>query len=167
MNLRTDYWMALYSKPNSEKKLASQLEALNVEHYCPLQKTERQWSDRRKIVEIPVFKSYVFVKPTADQVWMLIDLPNVVNYVYWCGKPAQIRHHEIETIRMFLGEHPDARFERTDVPTGATVRIRSGVLMDLTGVVEQVRQQTVSVRIDSLGGTLVAELRKDNIALAV
>ena len=55
-------WYALYTKPRWEKKIDSVLIRKGVESWCPLQKIERQWSDRKKIIEDPLFKSYVFVR---------------------------------------------------------------------------------------------------------
>ncbi|WP_204268528.1 transcription termination/antitermination NusG family protein, partial [Escherichia coli] len=55
-------WHALYTKPRWEKKIDTVLLRKGVESWCPLQKVERQWSDRKKIIEDPLFKSYVFVK---------------------------------------------------------------------------------------------------------
>ncbi|MEI9958604.1 MAG: transcription termination/antitermination NusG family protein [Ferruginibacter sp.] len=57
----TTYWHAVYTKPRWEKKVAALLEARGIEYYCPLNKVVKQWSDRKKVVLEPLFKSYVFV----------------------------------------------------------------------------------------------------------
>ena len=54
-------WYVLYTKPKWEKKVAEQLQAMGIDCYCPLVMKERQWSDRKKKVEMPLFNSYVFV----------------------------------------------------------------------------------------------------------
>ena len=78
-----------------------------LESYCPLNKVRKQWSDRIKLVEEPLFKSYVFVHvPEEDQTRVrMVD--GVLNYVYWQGKPAVIKEKEIEDIRRFLNEYQD------------------------------------------------------------
>ena len=55
-------WFALYTKPRWEKKVNLTLLKKGIEVWCPVQKVQKQWSDRKKIVEEPLFKSYVFVK---------------------------------------------------------------------------------------------------------
>ncbi|HRX93358.1 MAG TPA: transcription termination/antitermination NusG family protein, partial [Chitinophagaceae bacterium] len=55
-------WLAVYTKPRWEKKVNKLFKEKGLESYCPLNKVRRKWSDRMKIVEEPLFKSYVFVK---------------------------------------------------------------------------------------------------------
>jgi len=55
-------WHVLYTKPRNEKKVAERLSSAGYTVYCPLQKVRRQWSDRVKVVEEPLFKGYLFVK---------------------------------------------------------------------------------------------------------
>jgi transcription antitermination factor NusG len=55
-------WYALYTKPRWEKKIHKLLQQKGIESYCPLNKVRRKWSDRIKVVEEPLFKSYIFVR---------------------------------------------------------------------------------------------------------
>ena len=55
-------WYVIYTRPRWEKKVASLLQAKAIEHYCPLNRVMKQWSDRKKIVLEPLFKGYIFVK---------------------------------------------------------------------------------------------------------
>ena len=104
-------WYAVYTKPRWEKKVDKLLTEKGIESYCPLQKIQRQWSDRKKIVEEPLFKSYVFVRiPDAEQT-ALRKVNGVVNYVYWMGKPAVVKDREIEVIKKFLDEYENVQVE--------------------------------------------------------
>ena len=98
-------WLAIYCRPRWEKKVASLLTEKSIETYCPLNKVERQWSDRIKIVEEPVFKSYVFVKVSDLERTAVRMTAGVVNFVYNLGKPAVIKEKEIVLIRKFLDEY--------------------------------------------------------------
>jgi transcription antitermination factor NusG len=60
-------WFALYTKPRWEKKINTALLKKGIESWCPLQIIEKQWSDRKKIIEEPLFRSYVFVKISAEE----------------------------------------------------------------------------------------------------
>ena len=62
-------WFVVYTIPRWEKKVALLLQQKGIEHYCPLNKVTRQWSDRRKIVVEPLFKGYVFVKVSEALKW--------------------------------------------------------------------------------------------------
>ena len=67
MTLNNIHWFALQTRPRWEKKVASSLNKKGIEHYCPLNKVVRQWSDRKKVVLEPVFKCYVFIKIAEDK----------------------------------------------------------------------------------------------------
>ena len=64
-NIKT--WYAIYTKSRNEKKVSSLLAEQDIEHYLPLVKKIRQWSDRRKTVEEPLFSSYIFVHITEKE----------------------------------------------------------------------------------------------------
>jgi len=134
-----------------------------LESYCPLNKVRKQWSDRIKLVEEPLFKSYVFVHvPEEDQTRVrMVD--GVLNYVYWQGKPAVIKEKEIEDIRRFLNEYQDVQLQSLDFQPHDKVLIRTGVLMDKEAMVQRVLHQTVEVVIESLGYKLVAQIEKSNL----
>jgi transcription antitermination factor NusG len=97
----TAKWFVIYTRPRWEKKVHSLLLAKGVESYCPLHKVRRKWSDRIKLVEEPLFKSYVFVKVDEAGRTLVRMTDGVVNFVYWNGKPASIKEKEIQTIRKF------------------------------------------------------------------
>ena len=58
----TAFWRVLYVKPRSEKKTTDALIALGLQVYAPTQRVQRQWKDRKKRVEIPLFNGYIFIK---------------------------------------------------------------------------------------------------------
>src|SRR5450631_2423581 len=116
MNDHSPYWYAVYTRPRWEKKVAGLLQDKGFEHYCPLNKVMRQWSDRKKVVLEPLFKGYVFVQVAEDKKWELMSINGIVNYVYWLGKPAKIRNSEIETIRKFLNEFPEVQVVEGTMP---------------------------------------------------
>src|SRR5688572_20945239 len=98
-------WFAVYTKPRWEKKVVKLLVEKGIENYCPLNKVRRQWSDRIKLVEEPLFKSYVFVRVCEEDRTTVRMTDGVINFVYWNGKPAIIKDKEIQAIKLFLDEH--------------------------------------------------------------
>jgi transcription antitermination factor NusG len=156
-------WYALYTRPRWEKKVADLLEKKKVEVYCPLNKVQKQWADRRKIVFEPLFTSYVFVFVSEQEHLSIKQTDGVVNFVYWLNRPAVIRNEEIDTIKKFLHEYDHVSVEKTQVNLNDKVRIINGPLMMWEGNVVEIRTNTVKISLPSLGQTLVAEIRKENL----
>ena len=156
-------WYAVYTRPRWEKKVAKLLEEKGIENYCPLNKVTRQWSDRKKVVLEPIFKTYVFVRIEEDKKWDLKRIDGILNYVYWLGKPAKIRQEEIDTIRKFLDEFKDVEVKQLSLEPQSKVRIRRGVLMNYEGLVLEVSGNTALVKIESMGIQLSAKFEKGNL----
>jgi transcription antitermination factor NusG len=137
-----------------------------LESYCPLNKVRRKWSDRIKIVEEPLFKSYVFVK-VSDPDRSAVRMTNgAINFVYWNGKPAVIKEKEIIAIKRFLNEYENVEAVPTDLKVNQRVRVTNGTLMDQEGKVLDIRHKTARVAIDSLGYILVAYIDRSKLTSA-
>lgn len=159
-------WLAVYTRPRWEKKVNQLLREKGTESYCPLNKVRRKWSDRVKIVEEPLFKSYVFVKISDEERTGVRMTSGVINFVYWEGKPAVIKEKEISTIRKFLDEYENVEVHARDIKVDQRVIITSGPLMDQEGKVLDVRRKKVKVAIDSLGYILVAYIDSNKLTSA-
>jgi transcription antitermination factor NusG len=156
-------WFAIYTRPRWEKKVHNLLIQKGIESYCPLNKVRRKWSDRIKLVEEPLFKSYVFVKTDEEGRTPIRMTDGVVNFVYWNGKPAVIKEKEIQTIKKFLDEYENVELIKVDIKPDEKVRILSGPLMDKEGRVLEVKNKTAKVLIDSLGYMLVANIDRTKL----
>jgi len=97
-------WFVIYTKSRSEKKVADELSRRGVDVYCPVRKVERQWSDRKKIVEEPLFRSYVFVRVLPKDRQVVFGVDGVVRYLFWLGQPAEVLPEEIQAIKDLLNE---------------------------------------------------------------
>jgi transcription antitermination factor NusG len=137
-----------------------------LESYCPLNKIRRKWSDRVKVVEEPLFKSYVFVKVNDGDRSNVRMTNGAINFVYWDGKPAVIKEKEIIAIKRFLNEYENVEARQVDLKVNQRVRITNGTMMDKEGKVLDVRHKTVKVAIDSLGYILVAYIERTKLTSA-
>lgn len=163
----TRKWLAIYTRPRWEKKVNELLKEKGLESYCPLNKVRRKWSDRVKIVEEPLFKSYVFVKVSDDDRSAVRMTSGAINFVYWEGKPAVIKEKEILAIKRFLDEYENVEARSSaDLKVNQRVRITDGSLMDQEGKVIDLRRKTARVSIDSLGYTLVAYIDRSKLTSA-
>ncbi len=88
-------WYVIYTRPRWEKKVHSLLHTKGIESYCPLNKVRRKWSDRVKLVEEPLFKSYVFVKTNEEGRTAVRMTDGVVNFLYWNGKPGLVKEKRL------------------------------------------------------------------------
>jgi transcription antitermination factor NusG len=159
-------WLAIYTRPRWEKKVNHLLQEKGIESYCPLNKVRRKWSDRYKLIEEPLFKSYVFVKVNEDERKRVRLITGTINFVYWDGKPAVIKEKEIAAIRRFLDEHENVEAKQVEIKPDQRVRITNGTLMDQEGKVLDVRKKMVKVAIDSLGYILIAYIDKTKLTSA-
>jgi transcription antitermination factor NusG len=159
-------WLAVYTRPRWEKKVTQLLAEKGLESYCPLNKVRRKWSDRVKIVEEPLFKSYVFVNIGNNDRTAVRMTPGVINFVYWQGKPAVVREKEIIAIKRFLDEYKNVEIQTRELKINQRVRVTNGSLMDQEGKVLDIHHKTAKVAIDSLGYILVAYIDRSKLTSA-
>lgn len=152
-------WYALYTKPRWEKKVDCILIRKGIESWCPLQKIEKQWSDRKKIIEEPLFKSYVFVRIDETERLNVLMTEGVLNFVHYLKKPAIIKDEEVNTIKRFLSneEAKITTITAQGFAENTKVKISHGVFMDNEGHVIRSGKKKVYVKLESLGQIMVVE----------
>lgn len=158
-------WRVLYTKPRNEKKVFDRLVKQGFEVYCPCQKILKHWSDRKKWVEEPLFKSYIFVKAPSDELEKrsMLETRGVVRFLYWLGGPACVKQDEIEAIQKFLGEHKS--LEIISFKPGAKLNIKDGALKGMKGVVDYQTEKEIILKVEKLGMSLVAKISKHHVEL--
>ena len=152
-------WYALYTKPRWEKKIHASLIRKNIESWCPVKRIENQWTDRKKKIDEPIFKSYIFVRIDIKNRTPVLMTDGVLNFVHYLGKPAVIRDEEVQIIKQYLSEK-DAiltlqsiqAFEET-----TKVLVTYGVFMDKVGTVIKKEKKKIYVKLESLGQVMVVE----------
>lgn len=152
-------WYVLYTKPRNEKKTAQLLADKGIEVYCPLQENIRQWSDRKKKIQDPLFKSYLFVRLEdykTEQVNVLTTR-GAVRFLWWQGNPGVVREEEIEAIRRFLNEYKGTAIW-VSFDKGEEVKIKEGALKEQKGKIIKLKGNKAFLEIRSLGWSVVAEL---------
>jgi transcription antitermination factor NusG len=158
-------WYAVYTKPRWEKKVHKLFDEKEVENYCPLNKVTKKWSDRIKVMEEPLFKSYIFVQVSEEEKTKVRMTNGVVNFVYWQGKPAVIKEKEINIIKKFLNEYENVIAQPITLKSDMKIKIQQGMFMDNEATITKVLNNKVQVIIESIGYSLVAVIDKSNIAI--
>jgi transcription antitermination factor NusG len=126
-------WYAAYTYAKHERRVAQQLEEHLIEAFLPTYRSVRRWKDRRKVLELPLFPSYVFVQLGGKDRLDLLRLPGVLGLVCFQGRPAPVESAEIESLRQGLADrtivHPHPYLK-----AGRRVRIRSGSMAGVEGI---------------------------------
>jgi transcriptional antiterminator RfaH len=135
------HWYLLYTKPRAEKKVALELQHKDYEVFLPLQRTLKVWSDRKKWIEEPLFKSYLFIQTQLEaNFYNILNTPGVVKFISFQSTPAIVDPREINLVKMLLGEHSEliANSQGESVEpgmwqVGEEVTIIAGPLIGATG----------------------------------
>jgi transcription antitermination factor NusG len=165
METLTDKWYALYTKPRWEKRVADLLSAKDIESYCPVTRVPRQWSDRKKMITVPLFTGYVFARIDEKKQVAVRSTTGVINFVYWLSKPAIIQDEEITLIRKFLNENENVQLERVEIRNNDTVRVTHGALFGFEGTVLLASRNVIKVLLPSLGFMMTAEVKASHVEL--
>ena len=143
-------WFVIYTKSRNEKKIAELLQKNGVESFCPLVKLKKNWSDRKKIVETPLFNSYVFVNVSEKDRNVVFNVPGVIRYLFWLKKPAIVKDSEIESLKTILHETMDS-FTIENYQIGEMIKISEGAFKGLDGVIEKQSKNKLHVILENVG----------------
>jgi len=153
-------WYGLQTRPRHEKIVAHRLEERGVTTFLPLVTEEHRWSDRKKLVQVPLFSCYVFAKFTPNRVDRLrvLRVDGVFGLVGDRGEGAPIPENQIETVRSLVetqlpwSSHPFLKI-------GQRVRIRSGALNGLEGIlVSRNGDRTLVISVDAIQRSLAVRV---------
>lgn len=147
-------WYVVYTKPKWEKKLALQLQSRGINCYCPIVVQSRQWSDRIKKVEVPLFNSYVFVQLAEEDRQLVFDVPGAVRYLFWLGKPAIVRNEEIETIQNWLQVAKENKVSLTQHQIGDSIEVPNGPFAAQNAVVQDIKKTHYVLVLQGMGCVL-------------
>ena len=159
-------WYAVYAKPRCEKKVSALLTKKKIENYCPMNRVNPNGvDDRRKPVIEPLIQQFVFVCINEMEMQAIRQMNDVINFVYWLGRPAIIKDVEIESIQQCMGEYDQVTIEKTAVNAWDMVRITTTPGYENEGNIFTMQSNKVKVTLPSLGYALTAEAEKASLNL--
>lgn len=144
-------WYILYTACKAEKQVEQRILAEGVEVYLPLHLAPRRWSDRIKLVEVPLFQSYIFVRTTDEVLRLLNKISGVARIVYYNGAPAMVRDSEIQAIRDFC---ENARGLECSFAVDEEVLIACGPLRNMQGKIKRTANGQLLLHIAQIGMTV-------------
>ena len=168
LELLTRHWHALYVRSRSEKKVLAQLEEMGIEAYLPLVTTVRQWSDRRKKVEEPLFKSYVFVRSNAKEYLPILNVYGVMRFVTFEREAVVVPDNQILAIKKFEEEYERGEEYKIkndeDLKVGQKVRIITGSMKGLVGRIQTIHNKRhLLVYIEAVGQYLPVQIPRAKV----
>jgi len=154
-------WRVFYTRARAEKKCEQRLQDRRIDVLVPTKREVRQWSDRKKEVEVPLFRNYLFARVDESDRLRVLETNGIVRCVHFHGEPARLRGETVEQLKQTQAA-PD-RLSVVDLrpQVGETVTITDGPesLRGLTGEVREHRGQTaVLVRVDAIRQAVKVEV---------
>lgn len=131
-------WFAIQVASRLERSVLEHLEYKGYQTYLPTYRSKRKWSDRIKVLELPLFPNYVFCRAEPSSSGLVLTIPGTIRLVGSNGRPSTIPDDEIEVIRRICASG------RPAIPvlymyTGQKVRIAAGPLAGIVGTLSRIR----------------------------
>ena len=164
-NNKSKEWFAIYVKSRYEKKVSNRLNEIGVESFLPLITRMKQWSDRKKKVEEPLFRSYIFVRISQDEYYNVLHCDGVVKFVCFEGKATIVPENQILAIKEYLNDKDihDIEYDN-DFKEGQLVRIKTGHLKGLVGRFAEIRgKHRLIINIEVVGKSLPINVIRSNV----
>jgi len=153
-------WFAVQTRYRFEKKVAGKLSTKGLQVFLPLRKENHAWSDRNKVVMVPLFPGYAFVHSARSLAARLLVLqtPGVMGFVSFAGAAAVVPQKQIEDLQRLLAEEVPFSFYPF-VQLGRRVRIRGGCLDGVEGLLLQREKDKLVISMESIQRSLAIEIQ--------
>ena len=157
-------WFAVYVKSRSEKKVFKLLEDVGIESFLPLITRVKQWSDRKKKVDEPLFRSYLFVNIQLTDYYRVLQIPGVVKFITFEKQPVPVPDNQIIAIKEYINDIDLQNINYEDFKEGELVRIKSGQMKDLIGRFIKINgKHRIIVDIEVVGQSLPINIARSNV----
>ena len=153
-------WIAVYTRPRHEKTVEKEFQKKGFEVYLPILKERQKWSDRKKWVEFPLFRSYIFVRTKIKNSLFVLQTLGVVKVVKFSGEVAVVHDESIEAIRLMIegGYNPEPL---NYFIKGDPVEVKDGPLKGLVGeVIRLDKDDRLLIRVDAIQHSVSVQINR-------
>ncbi|GAC1309787.1 MAG: UpxY family transcription antiterminator [Mucilaginibacter sp.] len=158
-NLAAYKWYPVYTHPRAEKKACQALTNKGLEAYLPLHKQLKQWSDRKKWVEEPFIKSYLFVHIKEHEQSEVLMTKGVARFIYFSGKIASMPDRQINELKLLMASPFELEITEEDLQPGEKIMIKAGPLKGLTGeIISYHSQKRLALRLENMGYSIIVHV---------
>src|SRR5476649_694869 len=159
LNTDTCKWYPVYTHPRAEKKACQALINKGVEAYLPLHKQLKQWSDRKKWVEEPFIKSYLFVRIKEQQQSEVLMTKGIARFIYFSGKIASMPDRQIAELKLLMASPFELEITEENLQPGEKIMIKAGPLKGLTGEIISYRsQKKLALRLENMCYSIIVHV---------
>ncbi|SHJ75994.1 Transcription antitermination factor NusG [Arenibacter nanhaiticus] len=151
-------WYVLHTKPQNEKKVADRLTAMGITAYCPTRTEVKQWSDRKKKVEVPLLPSMILVQISEKERSLVFQAPGAVRYMFWLGKPAEVTDEEVEALQAVQNHKNNQNLTVETIQPGTKIDLTSMGFKAQNGTVQYVSGNNYWVVLEGLGYVIKMEI---------
>lgn len=149
-------WYPVYTNPKAEKKAHQSLLDKGVETYLPLRRQLKQWSDRKKWIDEPFIKSYLFVHITQQQQSEVLMTKGVARFIYFGGKVASMPDKQIEDLKLLMGSAVELEVTEENLLPGEKIVLKAGPLKGMVGEIISYRsQKQLALRLENMGFSVI------------
>jgi transcription antitermination factor NusG len=156
-------WFAVFTMPRHEKRVETHLCLRKIENFLPLYQRQRQWKDGSKgVLQLPLFPNYVFVRIERSGRILVLKIPGVVSIVGCGTQPWPVPDGYIHWLREGLRERKIEPYPY--LVTGTSVRIRSGIMRGMEGVLLRRKDNVrVVLTVEAIMRSITVEVEIDDI----
>ncbi len=152
-------WYPVYTQARAEKKAYEALLKKGIETYLPLNRQLKQWSDRKKWVEEPLIKSYLFVNITDQEQMEVLMTKGVARFIYFSGKITPMPTSQIDDLKLLMSSSYDLEVTEENLQPGEKIIIKAGPLKGLQGeIVSHRSQKQLLLRLDNMGLSILVQV---------
>jgi transcription antitermination factor NusG len=164
LSIEKDLWFALQVIPRHERKVDAILQYQNYGHFLPMCRARRNWSDRIKIIEQPLFPGYVFVRSRSSNRGKICGIPGVVRIVSFGGRPCSVPDSQIEVLQR-IGDAMRYICPAPYLAVGQKVQIVTGPLVGIIGIIGQLKKRgRLIVSVDLIMKSVAVEIDESEVA---
>lgn len=158
-------WYLLYTMPRAEKQVESTLKSRGYEVFLPLQTVVRQWSDRKKVIHEPLFKSYVFINVEIEKAFYQVKgVPGVVNFVSFGKNPVKVDFREINLLKLIDFENLPVEANNMELEVGNLIEVFDGPLRGIKGkYLNDKGANQMIVELNSINQSIVLTINRKHI----
>lgn len=161
----TEKWYVIKTMSRAEKKTAERLDSLGFKNYLPLQTTIKQWSDRKKKIEVPLIPGVLFINCHETQLIGIYDIQGVHSILRLSGKFAVVREEEIHNLQLLLKDRVDIAEEDFEtILEGELVEVIQGPLQGIIATsIEHQRNYRIIIQFESIGRQFVVHVPRSQV----
>jgi transcriptional antiterminator RfaH len=152
-------WYPVYTHPRAEKKACQALINKGLETYLPLHRQLKKWSDRKKWVEEPFIKSYIFVHIKEHEQTEVLMTKGIARFIYFSGKVTPMPDRQITELKLLMASPYELEITEEDLQPGEKITVKAGPLKGLTGEIISYRsQKQLALRLENLGYSIIVHI---------